>query len=343
MTATSHCERCDPSVSVLMPVYNREEYVRAAVESILSQTFGDFEFIIINDGSTDGATDILREYAAKDDRIVLIEQENMGYVRALNRGLEVARGALVARMDSDDIAFAERLSIQTRYLAEHPDVVAVGGQAVAIDEDGSELYRISRPVAHATIDEFLLGAGTERTGGLVHPSVTMRAAAVRAVGGYRPEFEPTEDRDLWLRLAERGALANVAATVLKYRVHPGAVSVRRAEQQYENGVRAIEEAHKRRGLPFPVRIALVRPEKRAKTAAELRARTAMNAAEQGNGAAARKHAMRALRSAPKSRACWKAACRATVGQRGTRLLGAAIHVMASVLSVFRISARRPQS
>ena len=166
---TKKSNEVPPSVSVLMPAYNRQQYVRKAVESILNQTFGDFEFIIVNDGSTDGATEILREYARCDERIVLIEQENSGYVRALNRGLASVRGALVARMDSDDIAMPERLAIQTRFLEEHPDVVAVGGQAVAIDEEGAELYRISRPIAHGTIDEFLLGAGTEQTGGLVHP------------------------------------------------------------------------------------------------------------------------------------------------------------------------------
>src|SRR5690606_36363675 len=128
-----------PTSSVLMPVYNREEYAPLAVESVLGQTFGDFEFIIVNDGSTDGVTEILRDYADADPRIVLIEQENTGYAVALNRGLERARGEFVARMDSDDISLPDRFALQVEFLQASPQVVVVGGQALRIDEDGDPL------------------------------------------------------------------------------------------------------------------------------------------------------------------------------------------------------------
>src|SRR5687768_5868058 len=102
--------RMIPLVSIVMPVYNRQEYVSAAVESVLGQTFRDFEFIIVNDGSTDRATSLLRKYAQQDSRIILLEQANAGYTRALNRGLARARGEFVARMDSDDECLPHRLA-----------------------------------------------------------------------------------------------------------------------------------------------------------------------------------------------------------------------------------------
>src|ERR1700726_1508117 len=119
-----------PTISVLMPVYNAERYVAEAVESILSQTFADFEFIIIDDGSKDRSLAILEEYAARDPRIRLVSRPNTGIVKALNQGLALASGELVARMDADDIAMPERLAKQRDYLADHPECVMVGSRVL---------------------------------------------------------------------------------------------------------------------------------------------------------------------------------------------------------------------
>ena len=166
------------TVSVLMPVYNRKEYAPDAVESILRQTYKDFEFIIIDDGSTDGVTDLLREYASKDSRIVLIEQSNTGYSRALNRGLQAARGELIARMDSDDVSLPGRFERQVEFLRAHPDVVALGGQVTMIDEDGDELAPLPHLTDSKRIEQRLLGAIESNEGALAHPAVMMRREAV---------------------------------------------------------------------------------------------------------------------------------------------------------------------
>ena len=128
-----------PSVSICMPVYNTKRYVAEAVESILAQTFGDFEFIIIDDGSTDGSRAILERYAKQDDRIRLISRPNTGIVGARNEALGLARGELIAVMDSDDVALPERFEVQVAYLREHPECVVVGSRALIIDPDGCAL------------------------------------------------------------------------------------------------------------------------------------------------------------------------------------------------------------
>ena len=132
-----------PSVSVCMPVYNTERYVAEAVESILAQTLGDFEFVIIDDGSTDGSRAILEPYAKQDDRIRLISRPNTGIIGARNEALGLAKGELIAVMDSDDVALPERFEVQVAYLREHPEVVCLGSKVQCIDEAGRFLYEES--------------------------------------------------------------------------------------------------------------------------------------------------------------------------------------------------------
>ena len=117
-----------------MPVYNAAHYVAGAVESILGQTFREFEFVIVDDGSIDGSTQILKRFAERDSRIRLIRRENRGLVASLNEGIEAARGEFIARMDADDIALPERLARQLESLRCNHDVVAVGTQVQRIDE-----------------------------------------------------------------------------------------------------------------------------------------------------------------------------------------------------------------
>jgi glycosyltransferase involved in cell wall biosynthesis len=124
----------EPAISVLMPVYNTERYVAEAVESILAQTFRNFEFLIIDDGSTDRSLSILKRYAERDPRIYLVSRPNTGYVIALNEMLAMARGEFIARIDADDIALPERFEVQVAYLREHPEVVCLGSKVQFIDE-----------------------------------------------------------------------------------------------------------------------------------------------------------------------------------------------------------------
>jgi len=233
-----------PSVSVLMPVYNAEKYIQAAVESILKQTFTDFEFIIINDGSTDGTLDILDAYAQQDKRIRLISRENKGLVATLNEGLALAKTLLIARMDADDIALPNRFRDQVDYLRHNVDVVCVGGCAIVIDEMGRELTLLDVPADDDEIQQLLLQGHAS----FFHPAVMYRKNVVQKIGGYRKDFYPAEDLDLWLRLGEVGKFSNLKDAVIKYRFLSSSISGRMAQQQKTSAKKATEAAWVRRGI-----------------------------------------------------------------------------------------------
>jgi tetratricopeptide (TPR) repeat protein len=215
-----------PAISVLMSVYNGEAYLAEAVDSILGQSFRDFEFVIINDGSTDGTGPLLKKYAAQDSRIVLIEQENTGLVGALNRGLAAARAPYIARMDADDIALPDRLARQYEYLEKHPDIAVLGAAITLIDQDNQRIRDIAYPQGDAEISAFI-----KKGSPLAHPVVMMRTDIIRALGGYRAAYRHAEDYDLWLRVFEHHRLDNLPALLLRYRQHDNKVGVRHATQQ----------------------------------------------------------------------------------------------------------------
>ena len=205
-----------PTVSVLMPVFKARRYVGEAIESILTQTFSDFEFLIIDDGSTDDSLKILERYARSDARIRLVSRSNRGLVQTLSELTAMARGEFLARMDADDVAVRNRFSLQTAFLREHPEVVCVGGQVLEIDGQGWDLgERYELEIEDGSIQERLLAGYTC----INHPSAMMRRDAVEAVGGYDVQWHEAEDLDLWLRLGEYGRLANLPDVVTHYRVH----------------------------------------------------------------------------------------------------------------------------
>ncbi len=234
-----------PTVSVLMPVYNAARYLAEAVESILGQTFADFEFLIVDDGSTDRSRAILERYAARDGRIRLTSRPNTGHTVALNELLDLARGELVARMDADDVALPERLARQVDYLRAHPDVVCIGTAVHFIDAAGRFLRDGHPGMDHEAIQERALAGDCP----LNHPSVMMRRAALEAVGGYHPESEPAEDLDLWLRLGEVGLLTNLPDVLMKYRQHTESFSEQHQRLQLERSAAAVLDACQRRGIP----------------------------------------------------------------------------------------------
>jgi glycosyltransferase involved in cell wall biosynthesis len=198
-----------------MPVYNARRYLAEAVESVLAQTFGDFELIVIDDGSTDGSLRILRRFERRDRRIRLVSRENRGLVATLNEMIAMARGDLLARLDADDVAMPERFAVQVAYLRDHPDVVCIGTQIHVIDEFGRIKYNSHPGMDHDRIQELALAGECP----LAHTSVMMRRGPVVAVGGYREEMEHAEDVDLWLRLGEVGRMANLPDVLAKYRFH----------------------------------------------------------------------------------------------------------------------------
>lgn len=218
-----------PPLSVAMSVYNGERFLAPAIESILAQTFGDYEFLILDDGSTDATPQILRDYAQRDARIRPIIRENRGLVASLNQLLQEARAPLVARMDADDICHPDRFAHQIAYLASNPDYGVVGSWSEDIDEQDRRwpIEGADHPITH---DEFLHNI---RFGGplLVHPAVMYRRELVLAQGGYHKAFLHCEDLDLWLRLASATKIANVPVRLIRYRHYEGQVSKKYATVQ----------------------------------------------------------------------------------------------------------------
>lgn len=192
-----------PKVSVVMSVYNCERFLGEAIESILNQTFKDFEFIIINDGSTDSSGEIIKSY--KDTRIVFLEQENKGLTASLNRGIEIAKGEYIARMDADDISHLERLDKQVRFLDENLEYALVGTWVQEIDEYGKLIKLWKMGGTDKEIKQVL-----PRYNCFVHGSTMFKKKCFEMGGGYRASMRQfTEDYDLWLRISERFKVANI--------------------------------------------------------------------------------------------------------------------------------------
>jgi glycosyltransferase involved in cell wall biosynthesis len=290
-----------PLISVCMPVYNTEPYIPEAVESILAQTYPNFEFLIVDDGSTDRSLAILKHYAAQDTRIRLSSRPNAGYLVRLNEMLAEARGKFIARMDADDVAMPERFSCQIDFLDAHPEVVAVGSRILAIDSDGDPIAEFCTAQDHDEIDR----AHLDVQGGFInHPVAMIRTDAIRTVGGYRADYWPGEDVDLWLRLAEIGRLANLPERLLKFRRHLESISYTRQTRQHERCQAAAIEAHRRRGLPLPQSEAYEKNDLATDRQVHLRT-WAWWALGAGNLRTARKHALKSLRSSPLSWQNWK--------------------------------------
>jgi glycosyltransferase involved in cell wall biosynthesis len=233
-----------PTVSVVMAVHNTERYVAQAIDSILQQTFTDFELIILNDGSTDGSLCILQQYEKRDNRIRLISRENQGIPRTRNDLLQAAQGEFIAVMDSDDVALPDRLSWQVAFLRQHPEVICVGGAHDLIDHKGRFLTHFQLP----TSDEEIQRAAIVGHAPICNPCAVIRREALLQIGGYDERLGQAEDLDVWLKLGEIGKLANLSETVLQYRIHPRSVSEQAQLFQRQKAKEACERAWKRRGI-----------------------------------------------------------------------------------------------
>ena len=205
-----------PRVSVVMVVFNGERYVEEAIQSIRAQRFENFEFIIIDDGSTDRTGEILDSFRTQDSRIVVKKQPNSGIAAARNQACALARAPYVACIDADDVATPARLALQVSYLDAYPDIGVLGGGVMLVDESGNDLWIESYPLTHEEIV-----AAFERFCPFVHSTVMMRRSLLDAVNHYRTLFEQYEDFDLWLRMSERTQLANLSDVLARYRLHSG--------------------------------------------------------------------------------------------------------------------------
>jgi glycosyltransferase involved in cell wall biosynthesis len=231
-------------LTVTLPVYNAMPYLPAAVESILGQTYGDFEFLIIDDGSSDGSAAYLR--SLRDPRVKLTVRENRGLGATLNELFLNSRTEYVARMDADDICEPHRLEKQVAFLCEHGDVVMLG---TGIDfVVGSSLAKGLVPsVEHAEIRQRLL----KKRPGVYHPTIIVKRSAWAGVGGYRI-VRGGEDLDFCLRLSDFGRVANIPEALLHYRLHKESLSIKNAAEIYRGYAFAVACACAREhGLPQP--------------------------------------------------------------------------------------------
>ena len=240
-----------PRMSVVMAVYNGGPYLGPAVESVLAQTYTDFELVAINDGSTDGSGDVLDAFARRDGRVRVLHQDNRGLIASLNRGVAEARGMLIARMDADDLCLPDRLTRQVRFLDAHPDVGIVGGIARYVGPDGENLGGHWPSWSPPALNGWRMLFETV----LCHPTVVIRRDVLDRVGEYDAEAIHAEDYELWTRALFETAIANVPDVVLERRKWDGTIGALHPERQERSVVLAMQAAHERlvgRPVPEPV-------------------------------------------------------------------------------------------
>ena len=220
-----------PIVSVLMPVYNGRDYLRPAIDSVLAQTFKDFELIIVNDGSTDDTQTIIDSY--QDSRIVAITQKNQGVARSLNNGLDIARGKYIRRHDADDISTSDSFQIQVDFLESHPEYVMVCNQEAFMTARGkiawkhrlpNKAFFKEREVVDLDFSHFSINSSSP----VVHGTACYRREEVIRIGKYRTEFTVSEDNDLWLRLLEKYKIVVLNRCTYFMRLHETSATQRHA-------------------------------------------------------------------------------------------------------------------
>jgi glycosyltransferase involved in cell wall biosynthesis len=215
-----------PLISVAMVVRNVETFLAESIESVLEQTFRDFEFIILDFGSTDQSKAIASSYAANDSRIRLHDIPNCSLPEARNAACRLAQGQYIAVQDADDISLPNRLLWQVDFLEKHPEAGFVGGAAEWIDSEARSLWVDKVLTENLELQSALLSCCP-----FIHTSVLMRRATFELVGGYRATFPQAQDYDLWLRMSEHFQCANVSQTVVRYRIHPHQLSLYKRKQQ----------------------------------------------------------------------------------------------------------------
>ena len=204
-----------PAISVVMCCYNEEKAVGRAIESISSQSYTDFEFIIVNDASQDGTRGIIARYAAADARIRVIDNPcNIGVAASLNAGIDASRAPLIARMDADDVSYPERFARQLAFMDSHPDVDILGTAVDLVNKQtGEDLGRFSFPAEHEDIV-----AARYRSTLVAHPTVMIRKRVFTEVGRYDPRVTRAQDTDLWLRILDEVRFHNLSDVTLRYAV-----------------------------------------------------------------------------------------------------------------------------
>ena len=218
-----------PCISVVMSAYNGEDYIRVAIQSVVDQVFSDFEFIIVNDGSTDHTANIIEEF--DDRRIILVNNPvNRGLIYSLNLGFSLARGRYIARMDADDISLPNRLEKQVAFFEMHPEVGVLGTAIKVV----SSFWGLSKTVKYPESDNCIRWCFTSYPA-LAHPTVIIRHSILDNMDLYDKSYVHIEDYDLWVRMSKHCKVANLPETLLIYRSHPESVTSKNFQEQKRTG------------------------------------------------------------------------------------------------------------
>ena len=298
-----------PRVSVLMAVFNTATYLNEALRSVSSQSFEDFELLVIDDGSTDGSTQVLNAYAAIEPRMKLTVRANLGLIATRNELLASATGELIAWMDSDDVSMPDRLALQVQSFDDDPELTCLGSAAQCIDPEGHALNVERFPLTHLEILD-----AQQKGGAMRFPSTMMRRATAVRIGHFREPFKIGEDFDFLLRLSEVGKMANLARPLYLYRQHLSSVCatlapawdayrdriLELARQRRETGRDDLEDGHK-------IDIAVMAAPRRQHLASQVYVRWARFAQANGNRRLAWKYATASVIAQPTSLLAWKMA------------------------------------
>lgn len=290
-----------PAVTVVLPVWNRERFVGPCIQSVLAQTFADFELLIIDDGSTDQTPRVIRDHAGRDGRIRVIRQENAGCYAARNAALAATRSEFTAIIDSDDVALPQRFEQQIEFMRSHRDHAAVGTWAVFTDPYLVPNQVARTPSDHEAIDRQHL-AGSP--GALIHGTAMCRTDLMRRVGAYR-DAPSSADYDLFLKLAEVGLLANIPIVLQQVRTHYRSISSTMRDDQLARADLYAREAHRRRGTDLSGHPPQTIPRGAILSAPEQARSWALHAIRAQQWGAARRHAWSLLRREPLNRESWR--------------------------------------
>lgn len=230
----------NPVISVVMSVYNSEQYLEEAIESILNQTLSNFEFIIVNDGSTDNSISIIKSYMETDNRIVMIDRKNKGLPYSLNEGVAKAKGEYIARMDADDKAFKNRLEHQLNYMLANADIDLSYFDTVFIDKNSKIVCPSWRPKKVEKVLSCL-----KEHNFIPHPTVMFKKSVFENVGGYDESFRTGQDLNLWLRMKEeKYNFGYIDKALLYYRLNPTSVRAYLSDYWYSVATRCISNGHR---------------------------------------------------------------------------------------------------
>jgi len=245
----------NPKISVIMSVFNGEKYLKESIESVLNQTFRDFEFIIIDDGSDDETPEILKKYTKKDKRIkVIANSENIGLTKSLNKAVRASRGKYIARIDADDIVLPERFDRQVKFMDSNLEVGIVGSSYYLISEEGEIIDKKIPPLRDKELRRVII-----RHNVFCHSSIMVRKEALERAGFYDENWRSAQDYELYFRIAKYFKLANLKESLVCWRVNKNSAFPRRDREQSKNALKAQIKAIREKQYPFYCYLCLIRP------------------------------------------------------------------------------------